>query len=145
MSEGIKDKLESLESLLKQGIISQSEYEKNRHDLLNEIDCQSAEYKEKEDPLEILRKSLALGKVSSNTYKKNKKCLEQTTVRSLKYSDEYHILRMRLAYGEIKLDDFWQRYNELIKEEKKEKKRIEKEEKKNAEKDKSQKNFFFWK
>ena len=85
----------------------------------------------KEDPLEILRKSLALGKISNKEYKESKLWLDKTSVfeRSGPYSEEYYILRMRLAYGEIKLTDFWDRMTALTKEENNAKKAREKEEK----------------
>jgi hypothetical protein len=82
----------------------------------------------------VLQKSLALGHISPKEYKERKWWLDNTKIfeSNSRYSEEYHILRMRLAYGEIKLNDFIKRREFLYKEEEKEKKEKEKEEKKRA-------------
>lgn len=93
----------------------------------------------KEDPLEILRKSLVLSKISDKEYKERKKALDSTKIHEsyLEFSEEFHILRLRLAYGEISLNEFWKIMGELckpilknLKEKEKEEKRKEKERKK---------------
>lgn len=131
-----KDKLDSLKALLQQGIISQEEFELNQKRILENVNSQNSvspkQESHREDPQEILRKSLALGKISSREYKEYKKYLEQS--EGLEdcggiFSEDYHILRMRLAYGEIKINDYLSRMNEFLDEEKKARKIREKESK----------------
>ena len=136
MDDNIQDKLNSLESLLKQGIISQNEYELNRKKILENIsppdNPSSIQEPIRENPQEILRKSLALGKISTKEYKSAKELLDGPSgilEHHGVFSEEYYILRMRLAYGEIKPMDFSLRLEELAKEETKIRKAREKDEK----------------
>ena len=142
MSEDeLREKMNSLESLLKNGLISTDEYQKSRSQILEEFTRSPKTNKSepgnaREDPFDVLRKSLDYSKISSGEYKKRKKILENTNdlEQSEDYSEDYHILRMRLAYDEISTKDFEDRIDELVKEEEKMQKEKRRREKNKGEK-----------